>query len=372
LSTAFTLPPTADILVVDDTVANLQFLTGMLKNRGHKVRPVPGGRLALQAARSVPPDLILLDINMPEMNGYEVCSQLKADPALRDIPVIFISANGEVIDKVKAFAIGGVDYVTKPFQFEEVAARVETHLKIRGLQIEIGALNQTLLHRVHAQVQEISDSQLATILALATLAESRDHDTGSHILRVQRYSQVLAGRLARDGVFGDQIDAAFVETIFHASAMHDIGKVGIPDQVLLKQGPLNPEEWQLMKAHTVLGADTLTAVLNRYPNNVFIRTGRDIARSHHEFWDGSGYPDGRRGEEIPLAARIVLLADQYDARRNKRPYKQAFDAAKAFAILTQGDARSSPSHLDPRVLAAFVDLADEFNAIFEESHVGTQ
>jgi putative two-component system response regulator len=358
--------PVADILVVDDTLANLQLLASMLKKRGHKVRPVPNGKLALQAARSQPPDLILLDINMPEMDGYEVCVELKADPRLSDIPVIFISANIEVLDKVKAFSVGGVDYVTKPFYDDEVEARVEAHLKILRLRREINALNSSLKDQVQAQVKEISDSQIATIIALAKLSECRDKDTGNHILRVQRYSQTLAKRLADEGVFGSLIDDSFIANIFQASALHDIGKVGIPDSILLKPGKHTPEEFETMKTHTTLGATTLASVLENYPGNAFVLMGVEVARSHHERWDGSGYPEGLSGESIPLAARIIVIPDQYDALRNNRPYKPGFDAASTYAILTEGDGRSSPNHYDPRVLAAFKDIAGEFEEIFQE------
>ena len=356
----------ADILVVDDTLANLQLLAAMLKKRGHKVRPVPSGKLALQAVRSQPPDLILLDINMPEMNGYEVCVELKTDPKLSDIPVIFISANTEVLDKVKAFSVGGVDYVTKPFYDDEVEARVEAHLKILRLRREINALNRSLEDRVQAQVKEISDSQIATIIALAKLSECRDEDTGNHILRVQRYSQALARRLADEGLFGTLIDDSFIATIFQASALHDIGKVGIPDSILLKPGKLTQDEFETMKTHTTLGATTLASVLENYPGNAFVLMGVEVARSHHERWDGSGYPEGLSGEFIPLAARILVIPDQYDALRNNRPYKTGFDAARTYEILTKGDGRSNPDHFDPRVLSAFKDIAGEFEEIFEE------
>lgn len=359
-------PLAADILVVDDTPANLQLLASMLKERGYRVRPVPDGDLAIQAARRMPPDLILLDTNMPGLNGYEVCAELKADPRLRDIPVIFISANTEVLDKVKAFSIGGVDYVTKPFNFDEVEARVETHLKIIRLRREIEALNSSLKERVQSQIREISDSQIATIIALAKLAEYRDTDTGNHIFRVQRYCRALAQRLADEKVFGSVIDDSFVTTIFQASALHDIGKVGISDDILLKPGKLTSEEFEIMKTHTTIGAETLSAVMESYPENTFVRMGVETARSHHEHWDGSGYPGGLVGEAIPLSARILAIPDQYDALRTKRPYKPEYSEAETYTILTEGDGRSSPSHIDPRVLAAFKKSASEFDAIFEE------
>ena len=356
----------ADILIVDDTPAVLQLLATLFVSRGHAVRALSDGKQALQSASSFPPDIILLDINMPDMDGYEFCAALKADPKLAEIPIIFMSGNDEISDKVKAFAMGGVDYVTKPFRLREIEARIETHLKIRRLQIEVKALNSSLQELVDAQVKEISDSQIATIMALAKLAESRDEVTGNHLLRVQRYCQVLARHLSGEGVFGPLIDDAFVENISHASVLHDIGKVGIRDSILLKAEKLTPQEFEIMKTHTVLGAETLEAVLTSYPHNAFVRMGRDIARSHHERWDGSGYPDGLAGEDIPLCARILTMADQYDALRQQRSYKPAFDASKTYAILTEGDGRSSPDHFDPRVLAAFKKVAPEFEAIFQD------
>ncbi len=354
------------ILVVDDVSANLEILVGTLSDRGHRVRPVLDGKLALEVARREAPELVLLDINMPGMDGYEVCAEFKKDPSLADVPILFLSANIETADKVRGFSVGGVDYVTKPFQAEEVNARVETHLKIRRLQVELDRYNHSLQDMVREQVKEISESQIATILALAKLSEYRDEDTGNHIIRVQRYCQALALHLAEGGSFGALIDEHFVENIFHASALHDIGKVGIPDSILLKPGPLTPEESVVMKTHTTLGAETLAEVLKIYPKNGFIRLGMEAAKSHHERWDGSGYPNGLRGDDIPLIARILTIADQYDALRNKRPYKPAFDAAKTFAIITEGDGRSDPGHLDPRVLAAFREIAGKFDAIFDQ------
>lgn len=354
------------ILVVDDTPANLQILVATLVERGHSVRPVLSGKLALEVARREAPSLILLDINMPEMNGYEVCAALKKDPRLAHVPVLFISANTESTDKIRAFAAGGVDYVTKPFNVEEVHARVETHLKLRRQEIELERHNHSLEEMVLAKVREISESQIATIIALAKLSEYRDEDTGNHIVRVQRYCRALARRLQVEGTFGRLVDDAFVQNIYHASALHDIGKVGIPDSILLKPGKHTTEEFAIMMTHSAMGAATLETVMASYPGNAFVRMGVDVARSHHERFDGSGYPDGLVGDAIPLAARILVIADQYDALRNKRPYKPPFDAAKTFAILTLGDGRSDPRHLDPRVLSAFKAIAPEFEAIFEE------
>ena len=354
-----------DILVVDDNPANLSLLHDMLESRGFRVRPVPSGALALDAAMSQRPDLILLDINMPRMSGFEVCERLKANPSLKDIPVIFLSALSETLDKVKAFSAGGVDYVTKPFQMEEVEARVSAHLNIRRLQREAESFNLDLEEKILRQVREISLSRMATILALSKLAEYRDEETGNHLLRVQRFCRALAVRLAEERTYGDIIDGAFVENIFHASPLHDVGKVGIPDRVLLKRGALTAEEWAVMKGHTTIGAETLETVFRRYPNNSFLRMGIDLARSHHERWDGSGYPEGLAGESIPLSSRILILADIYDALRTARPYKPGFDAAKTRAILMEGDGRTMPAHFDPRIFAALGRVAPEFESIYD-------
>jgi len=356
----------ADILIVDDTPADLRILIETLSDRGHRVRPVLDGKSALEVALREPPMLILLDINMPGMSGYDVCREFKRDPRLADIPIIFLSASASVEDEVRAFAVGGADYVTKPFRADEVNARVGAHLKIRQLMVELDRHNRNLEEMVRIQVREISESQIATIVAMAKLSEYRDDDTGSHILRVQGYCRTLARRLAAEGAFASTIDAAFIGNIFQASALHDIGKIGIPDSILLKPGQLTVAEVAIMKTHSMLGARTLAEVMKAYPGNAFVRMGMDVARSHHERWDGSGYPDGLAGEAIPLSARIVALADLYDALRSKRPYKPAFDAEKTYAIITEGDGRTSPSHLDPRVLAAFKASAVEFEATFRE------
>ena len=298
---------------------------------------------------------------MPDMNGYEVCGKLKANARLREIPVIFISGHGDVIDKVKAFDTGGVDYVTKPFEFGEVLSRIETHLKIRRLQLELETHNRNLENLVAEQVKEISDSQLATIFALAKLAESRDEDTGAHLERVQKVCRLLATRLAEQLKFQSHIGSAYLRNIYHASPLHDIGKVGIRDAILLKPGRLTPEEFDLMKFHTTLGAGTLAAVRQTYPKNSLIGMGMAIARSHHERWDGGGYPDGFEGEDIPLSARIMAVADVYDALRSKRCYKPPFGHEKSLTIILEGRG----TVFDPNVVDAFDELAPTCSSIWD-------
>jgi putative two-component system response regulator len=351
-----------DILVVDDTPANLHLLANMLKERGYKTRPVPSGMLALQAALSDPPDLILLDIHMPAMDGYEVCQSLKADDRLKDIPVIFISALNEVLDKVRAFSVGGMDYITKPFQFDEVQARVETHLKIRRLQEELERHNRQLGKLVQSQVKKISDTQMALIFALAKLAESRDDDSGMHLERVQTLCRKLAEGLSGQGRFGSQVDDKFIETIFHASPLHDIGKVAIPDRILLKPGKLTDEEFGIMKTHAALGAEKLEAVQRKFPGNNFLDMGIAIAKYHHEKWNGQGYPQGLAGEAIPLAARIMAVVDVYETLRAKRCYKDAYSHEESVDIIVS----SSGTHFDPEIVKIFVDLKDDFRKLRDE------
>lgn len=335
----------ADIMIVDDTPANLRLLVGVLEQIGHRVRAFPRGRQALAAAVAAPPELIILDINMPDMDGYEVCEALKQHESLGDVPVIFISALHEPLDKVRAFNSGGVDYIPKPFHIEEVVARVDTQIKLRRLQQEA-----------------MADSWLATIVALAKLAECRDDDTGKHIERVQGYCRVLAGALVGGDWGTTPVTDHFVDAVTCASALHDIGKVGVPDAVLLKPGKLTDEEFAIIKQHPMIGAATLDAVRTRYPSNVFINTGIEIARSHHEKWNGQGYPDGLAGDAIPLAARIVAIADVYDALRSERCYKPAFAHAKAVDIIVEGGG----GHFDPRLTEVFVAQADEFDAIRQQ------
>ena len=349
----------ADILIVDDTPANLRLLGGMLQQHDYGVRPVPNGELALKAATNQRPDLILLDINMPGMDGYEVCARLKEDPILRKVPVIFISALDETIDKIKAFQVGGVDYVTKPFQIEEVLARVHTHLTIHRLQVELEEHNQTLEAKVAEQVKEISEAQLATIFALSKLSESRDDDTGKHLERVQNFCRILATEAAKLDEYAAAIDEKFIEQIFHACPLHDIGKVAIPDAVLLKPGKLTDEEYGIMQQHTTIGATTLEAVRAQYPRNTFVVMGLEIARYHHEKWDGSGYPIGVAGSAIPLSARITAVADVYDALTSVRCYKDAFSHEKSCDIILA----DAGVHFDPGLVEAFHNAMEEFDTV---------
>jgi putative two-component system response regulator len=347
------------IMIVDDTPANLQLLEVMLVEKNYRVLSFPRADIALKAAVKNPPDLILLDITMPGMDGYQFCAALKKDSRICDTPVIFISGLNEPIDKVKAFGVGGVDYITKPFQVEEVQARLETHLKLRRLQQKVEHHNRYLENQVQDYAKEIIDSQMATIFALAKLSESRDDDTGKHIERVQLYCRMLAERLLTTSVYQREVDEEFIENIYLASPLHDIGKVAVVDSVLLKPDKLTEAEFDIMKTHTLIGAKTLASALVQYPKNIFLRTGVTIARSHHERWDGKGYPDGAGGEDISLYARVTAVADVYDALTSNRCYRPALSHEEACRMIVEG----SGTQFDPVLVAVFEEISEKFMLI---------
>jgi putative two-component system response regulator len=350
------------ILIVDDAPENLRLLAAVLRRGGLVPRPVRTGRLAIEVAVADPPDLVLLDVRMPEMSGLDVCRWFKQDARLQSIPIIFISGLQGAEDKVEAFRVGGVDYVSRPFQDQEVLARIETHLRLRRLQVEMVTYNLQLEQRVAEKVKEVAASQLATIFALAKLSETRDDDTGQHIDRVQTFSRALAKRMREMKLHAAQLTTAFVDDLYQTASLHDIGKVGVPDAILLKPGKLTTEEFAEMKKHCALGADTLAAVLERHPDNQFLRMGVAVARSHHEKWDGSGYPDGLEGPAIPLAARIVALADFYDALTSRRCYRPAFSHEETCRMIQEG----SGKHFDPDVVSGFCALQGQFRGIRRE------
>ena len=346
------------ILAVDDTKYNLDLLVNTVGEH-YDLSVAMDGPSALRLIEAAPPDLILLDIMMPGMDGFQVMAKLQEDPRTRDIPVIFLSALSEIGSKAKGFAMGAVDYITKPFQIEEVFARVNTHLKLRLSQERLQLFNSQLQDLVAHQVEEISHSQQAMIFALAKLSHTRDDDTGLHLERVQHLCKILATRLADESGTDEHLTTDFIAAIYHASPLHDVGKVGIADAILLKPGKLTAEEFDVMKTHTTIGAATLESVHKLYPNNSFIAMGIDIARCHHERWDGSGYPQGLANTAIPISARIMALVDVYDALRARRPYKEPFSHEKAKTLIVQG----AGSHFDPAIVQAFLTVDRQFETV---------
>ena len=352
----------SSVLLVDDSPENLRLLASVLKRGGLVPRPVKNGWMAIEAAVADPPDLFILDIRMPEISGLDVCRWFKQDDRLRSIPVIFISGLTTTDDKVEAFRAGGVDYISKPFNDQEVLARIKTHLHLRKQQVELMSHTLQLEHQVTEQVKVVTASQLATIFALAKLAEARDDDTGQHIERVQTFSRELAEQMRKMRLHVRHLTSSFIDHLFQTACLHDIGKVGTPDAILLKPGKLTEEEFTVMQRHCVLGSSTLAKVFKRYPDNQFLGMGVDVARSHHEKWDGSGYPDGLKGSAIPLAARIVALADFYDALMSRRCYRPAFSHEETCRMINEGNG----THFDPDVVAAFIPLDGRFRLIRNE------
>jgi putative two-component system response regulator len=345
----------AYILVVDDDLANLHTLVEILKECNYQTRSALNGKMALQIAQIESPDLILLDPDIPELDGIGVCERLKADRALKDIPIIFLGGQKGDPERGKLFRAGGADYLPRPFQREEVAVRIENQLKMRRLQLELEEQDLRLLKLIQPQVKEVGDLQMAMIFALAKLADGREN-AGRHLERLQIYSRALALKLREITPYRSLIGADFIENLYHASPLHDIGKVAIPDAVLLKADQLTAEEFQVMTTHTILGAQTLQSIHEHYPQDAFINMGIEIARSHHERWDARGYPDRLKGENIPLSARILAVADIYDVLRSKRCYKQALSHENSCRAIQAESGKA----FDPRVVEAFVELELEF------------
>jgi len=355
--------PLPTILVVDDVDANRDLLARRLRRLGLHILQAANGRSALEMMQRQPVDLVLLDVRMPVMDGEAVLQAMREDECLQHIPVIMITADDDEATAVRCIGMGAEDYVIKPFNPLLLTARVNASLerkRLRDMETryreEIEAQKAQLSSRVEAQVREISEAQLAAIFAMSKLAESRDPETGAHLERMREYCRLLAGQLGRSPRFAPIVDRAFIDNIYAASPLHDIGKVGVDDRVLLKPGKLDAEEWVQMKLHPVIGAATLREVDRQHPGNAFIRTGIDIAEGHHEKWDGGGYPYGKKGEDIPLEARILALGDVYDALTSRRCYKEAFSHEQSRSIILQGEG----SHFDPAVVEAFLAVESEF------------
>ena len=351
------------IMIVDDTVQNLRILENILWENNYRVLAIPDGEKAISIAEKHKPDLILLDINMPKMNGFEVCKALKSNRELSKIPIIFISALMDVNDKVNAFKAGGVDYITKPFQYEEVLARVYNHLTINIIQKRLEDYNNNLNQIVNEQVDKITDAQFATIFALAKLAESRDYNTGKHLERVQEYCDILCEKLKHNSKYEKEFSDEFILNVKYASALHDVGKVAILDAILLKPAKLSIEEYEIIKTHSEIGANMLSTVLDKYPDNYFIKVGIDVARHHHERWDGKGYPDRLKAEDIPLTARLISVVDVYDAVRSKRSYKDAISHNEAVDMIIN----DRGVRFDPEIVDAFIEVSWKFDRIFKQN-----
>lgn len=332
------MPPMHTILVVDDIPANIDVLSGILRPH-YRVRFATNGADALDICRDTPPSLVLLDVMMPEMSGYEVCERLKADLRTRDIPIIFLTALAEATDEAIGLKLGAVDFIHKPAQPAILLHRV-------GIHIALHHQNLALEAKVQERTQELDDTRVQIIRRLGRAAEYRDNETGMHVVRMSQSS----GLLARAAGVPDQQARLLVE----AAPMHDVGKIGIPDRILLKPGKLDPDEWEIMKSHARIGAE----IIGEHESDL-LRLARTVAMNHHERWDGAGYPQGLAGEAIPIEGRIVTLADVYDALTSERPYKRAWSATEAADYIRDQRGKA----FDPKLTDLFLGLLPEINAL---------
>jgi putative two-component system response regulator len=309
----------------------------------YKVKAALNGERALKITSSEQqPDIILLDIMMPGIDGYEVCRQLKDNPVTAHIPVIFVTAMTEVADEEKGFALGAVDYITKPVSPPLVLARVKTHLALHDQ-------NRELERKVRERTGELHTTRQEIINRLGRAAEYKDNETGLHVIRMSHYARLLAAAVSDD--------EAWVDLVFNAAPMHDIGKIGIPDSILLKKGTLNQAEWEIMRQHPYYGAE----IIGDHDSEL-LQMARSIALAHHEKWDGSGYPEGLKGEDIPLSARIIAIADVFDALTTERPYKQAWSIDGAVRMIDE----SAGSHFDPQITALLHEVLPEMLEIRDQ------
>ncbi len=340
------------VLAVDDAPENLHTLIEVLKD-DYNVIVSKAGEKALAICRKTPkPDIILLDVVMPGMDGYEVCRQLKAYTKTANIPVIFVTSLTEAGQEAKGLSLGAVDYITKPIVPEIVKARIRNHLDLKRHRDHLEEL-------VEERTRELALLKEVTIESLATLTECRDPETGGHIMRTKNYVRILATRAAKEERFSGSLDAASINILYLSAPVHDIGKVGVPDTIMLKPGVLSPTEFDHMKMHTLYGRDSLLKAERKLGTNSFLHVAQEIACGHHERWDGSGYPFGLSGEDIPLSARIMAVADVYDALISRRIYKAPIAHDRAVEIISMGRG----THFDPLLADLFFEINEDFRSI---------
>ena len=350
------------IFLVDDCVVNLNVGKGALYPK-YTTITIPSGSKLFLALEKVKPDLILLDIEMPGMSGYEAIKRIKSDPDTIDIPVIFLTSKSTVADELEGLSLGAVDYITKPFSPPLLLKRVELHLLLQSQKNELHEYGSNLKQMVDERVKEISDLQNAIIIWIAEIIEFRDEETGQHVERVQKYLRVLLDEMKKMESYAEEIKAWDVDAFLKSALLHDVGKIKIRDDVLLKKSRLTDEEFEDMKLHSLHGKNLLESLQNKVPGQTFLDYAKELAYKHHERWDGTGYPDRLKGEEIPLQARMMSIVDVYDALTSERPYKKALSHDEALRTIV--DDRGT--QFDPDLTDLFLKLSDQIK-IYSESN----
>ena len=356
------------IILVDDNIANLTMGKNMLRTF-YEVYPAPSVVKFFEILEKVLPDLVLLDIEMPEMNGYEAIKKLKADPRFTDIPVIFLTSKNDESSELEGFELGAVDYISKPFSGPLLLKRIDNQLLIvrqkKALIASKAALKDyadNLEIKVNDKTKEVLNLQNAVLTTVADLVEFRDNLTGGHVYRTQRYLKALVTQLIKDGIYADEIKGWDIDFFLLSAQLHDVGKIAISDLILNKPGKLTPEEFEIMKTHVTVGIEAIERIMSITNEHAFLHHTLLLAGTHHEKWDGTGYPLGIKGKNIPLEGRLMAIADVYDALIAVRPYKKAFSHEESCKIIEEG----AGTHFDPELVDVFKRIEDEFAAIARE------
>ncbi len=340
------------IMVIDDNVTNLNIARTALEGH-YDVLLIPSGEKALKLFERITPNLILLDVDMPGMNGFDVIKQIKQSSLpVRNVPIIFVTAKDDSGSELDGLNLGAVDYITKPFSLPLLLKRVELHLQLQRY-------SQHLENMVEEKTRVISELQYSIVHVLSDMVERRDGSTGGHLIRTQNYLKVLLDEVKRQKLYEDELRGLDMELLIHASQLHDVGKMSIPDRILLKPGKLTEEEFKIMKTHTTLGANAIRYAMSSFQEKKFLEIAASFAGFHHERWDGTGYPDGLSGQNIPIEGRLMAIVDVYDALISERPYKRSFSHEEAKDIITSGRG----THFDPLLVDVFTKVSDVFKKI---------
>lgn len=351
------------VVLVDDDYGNLINGKNVLKQQ-YEVLTVPTGEKLLELLKQITPDIILLDVEMPNMSGYAVLKELKKNSGTADIPVIFLTSRRDVDSEIEGFSLGAIDYIFKPFSPPLLLKRLENHLASESQKKQLQEYSNNLAKMVAKQTQTILELQTAIFSVLSNIVEYRDDETGSHVSRTRRYFRILIDGLLKKNYYRDEINDWNIRLVLLSSQLHDIGKVAIPDTILLKPGKLTPNEFNVIKSHTVIGSQIISEIEEGLQQHQFINYAKLMAVSHHEKWDGTGYPYSLSGQNIPLQGRCMAIVDVYDALLSIRPYKKAFTHEEALRVISE----SKGAHFDPLVVEAFLDVSDQIYA--ESQHVG--